>query len=120
MKAESIIKVLAAERAGPQGGGPLRATYRFRSIATPARPSWASSSAGRARRPRRSCASTSTSGQDAEYLLSLGHDPTIPLDVPLEKRTGRLVEQRTDARKRLTEANLRLVVGSPRSTSGAA
>ena len=51
-----------------------------------------------------------TSGHDAEYLLSLGYDPTIPLDVPLEKRTGRLVEQSTDARKRLTEANLRLVV----------
>ena len=30
--------------------------------------------------------------------------------MPLEKRTGRLVEQSTDARKRLTEANLRLVV----------
>ena len=51
-----------------------------------------------------------TSGHDAEYLLSLGYDPTIPIDVPLEKRTGRLVEQSTDARKRLTEANLRLVV----------
>ncbi|MGH2381575.1 MAG: sigma-70 family RNA polymerase sigma factor, partial [Candidatus Limnocylindria bacterium] len=51
-----------------------------------------------------------TSGHDAEYLLSLGYDPTIPVDVPLEKRNGRLVEQSTDARKRLTEANLRLVV----------
>ena len=30
--------------------------------------------------------------------------------MPLEKRSGRLVEQSTDARKRLTEANLRLVV----------
>ncbi|HEX6129378.1 MAG TPA: sigma-70 family RNA polymerase sigma factor, partial [Candidatus Limnocylindria bacterium] len=49
-------------------------------------------------------------GNDNEYLHSLGYDPTIPLDVPLEKRTGRLVEQSTDARKRLTEANLRLVV----------
>ena len=49
-------------------------------------------------------------GQDAAYLKDLGYDPTIPLDVPLEKRSGRLVEQSVDARKRLTEANLRLVV----------
>jgi RNA polymerase sigma factor RpoD-like protein len=49
-------------------------------------------------------------GNDAGYLLELGYDPTIPPDVPLEKRTGRLVEQSVDARKRLTEANLRLVV----------
>jgi RNA polymerase primary sigma factor len=49
-------------------------------------------------------------GQDAAYLLDLGYDPAIPPDVPLEKRTGRLVEQSVDARKRLTEANLRLVV----------
>ena len=41
---------------------------------------------------------------------SLGYDPAIPLEVPLEKRSGRLVEQSIDARKRLTEANLRLVV----------
>jgi RNA polymerase primary sigma factor len=49
-------------------------------------------------------------GNDAAYLRDLGHDPTIPVDVPLEKRSGRLVEQSVDARKRLTEANLRLVV----------
>jgi RNA polymerase primary sigma factor len=49
-------------------------------------------------------------GQDAAYLKDLGYDPAIPLDVPLEKRSGRLVEQSVDARKRLTEANLRLVV----------
>jgi RNA polymerase primary sigma factor len=49
-------------------------------------------------------------GQDAAYLKELGHDPAIPPDVPLEKRSGRLVEQSVDARKRLTEANLRLVV----------
>ena len=51
-----------------------------------------------------------TDGQDAGYLKELGHDPAIPIDVPLERRSGRLVEQSTDARKRLTEANLRLVV----------
>ncbi len=49
-------------------------------------------------------------GQDAGYLKELGHDPAIPIEVPLERRSGRLVEQSTDARKRLTEANLRLVV----------
>ena len=49
-------------------------------------------------------------GNDAAYLHELGYDPTIPLEVPLEKRSGRLVEQSVDARKRLTEANLRLVV----------
>jgi RNA polymerase primary sigma factor len=49
-------------------------------------------------------------GNDAAYLRELGYDPSIPLDVPLEKRSGRLVEQSVDARKRLTEANLRLVV----------
>jgi RNA polymerase primary sigma factor len=49
-------------------------------------------------------------GNDAAYMRDLGYDPTIPLDVPLEKRSGRLVEQSVDARKRLTEANLRLVV----------
>jgi RNA polymerase primary sigma factor len=49
-------------------------------------------------------------GNDAAYLRELGYDPTIPTDVPLEQRRGVLVEQSTDARKRLTEANLRLVV----------
>ena len=49
-------------------------------------------------------------GNDAAYLQELGYDPTIPPEVPLEKRSGRLVEQSVDARKRLTEANLRLVV----------
>ncbi len=49
-------------------------------------------------------------GNDAAYLRELGHDPAIAPDVPLEKRSGRLVEQSVDARKRLTEANLRLVV----------
>jgi RNA polymerase sigma factor RpoD, C-terminal domain/RNA polymerase sigma factor, sigma-70 family len=49
-------------------------------------------------------------GNDAAYLRELGYDPTIPAEVPLEQRRGVLVEQSTDARKRLTEANLRLVV----------
>ncbi len=49
-------------------------------------------------------------GNDAFYLKELGYDPTVPVDTPPEKRSGRLIEQGTDARKRLTEANLRLVV----------
>jgi RNA polymerase primary sigma factor len=49
-------------------------------------------------------------GNDAAYMRDMGSDPAIPLEVPLEKRSGRLVEQSVDARKRLTEANLRLVV----------
>ena len=38
-------------------------------------------------------------GNDAAYLHELGYDPTIPPEVPLEKRSGRLVEQSVDARK---------------------
>jgi RNA polymerase primary sigma factor len=49
-------------------------------------------------------------GNDAEYMKSMGYDPAIPPEVPLERRSGRLVEQSTDGRRRLTEANLRLVV----------
>jgi RNA polymerase primary sigma factor len=49
-------------------------------------------------------------GNDAAYLRELGYDPSVPPEVPLEDRSGRLVEQSVDARKRLTEANLRLVV----------
>ena len=49
-------------------------------------------------------------GNDAAYMRDMGYDPAVALEVPLEKRSGRLVEQSVDARKRLTEANLRLVV----------
>ena len=111
MEAESILKVLAED--APQGirdAVLFGATFRFRSI----------SHAGAAElmELERWARETTqdivreyiTVGNEAEYLLSLGYDPAIPPDVPLEKRTGRLVEQSTDARKRLTEANLRLVV----------
>jgi RNA polymerase primary sigma factor len=111
MEAESILKVLETD--APQGIKDailFGATYRFRSI----------SHAGAAELTELERWARETTqdivkeyieaGNDAEYLLSLGYDPTIPADVPLEKRTGRLVEQSTDARKRLTEANLRLVV----------
>jgi RNA polymerase primary sigma factor len=49
-------------------------------------------------------------GNDAEYMLSMGYDPSVPPEVPLERRSGRLIDQSTDGRRRLTEANLRLVV----------
>ena len=111
LEAESILKVLADDPAqGLKDAVLFGATYRFRSI----------SHAGAAElieleRWARETAQDIVreyieGGNDSEYLLSLGYDPTIPADVPLEKRTGRLVEQSTDARKRLTEANLRLVV----------
>ncbi len=111
MEAESILKVLAADPSqGIRDAILFGATYRFRSI----------SHAGAAELVELEQWSRETAqeivkeyieaGNDNEYLHSLGYDPTIPLDVPLEKRTGRLVEQSTDARKRLTEANLRLVV----------
>jgi RNA polymerase primary sigma factor len=111
MEGESILKVLASDP--PQG---IRdailfgATYRFRSISHAGAAElmelekWARETAQDIVREY------IDAGNEAEYLLSLGYDPAIPPDVPLEKRTGRLVEQSTDARKRLTEANLRLVV----------
>jgi RNA polymerase primary sigma factor len=111
MEAESILKVLAADPAqGIRDAILFGATYRFRSISHAGAAElvelekWARETA------QEIVKEYIEAGNDNEYLHSLGYDPTIPLDVPLEKRTGRLVEQSTDARKRLTEANLRLVV----------
>ena len=111
MEAESILKVLAADPAqGLTDAILFGSTYRFRAVSHAGSTElydlerWARETAQDIVREY------IASGNDAEYLLSLGLDPTIPADVPLEKRTGRLVEQSTDARKRLTEANLRLVV----------
>ena len=111
MEAESILKVLASDPAqGLKDAVLFGSTYRFRSLSHAGAVElielevWARETA------QLIVGEYITSGHDTEYLLSLGYDPTIPLDVPLEKRTGRLVEQSTDARKRLTEANLRLVV----------
>ena len=122
MEGESILKVFAADPAqGLKDAVLFGHTYRFRSVSHAGSAelyeleSWARETA------QAIVKEYIETGHDSEYLLSLGYDPTIPLDVPLEKRSGRLVEQSTDARKRLTEANLRLVVSaSPRSTSGAA
>jgi len=111
MEGESILKVLAADPSqGIRDAILFGATYRYRSISHPG----AAELIELERWARETAQDIVTeyieAGNDAEYLLSLGYDPTIPADVPLEKRTGRLVEQSTDARKRLTEANLRLVV----------
>jgi RNA polymerase primary sigma factor len=111
MEAESILKVLAADPTqGLKDAVLFGHTYRFRAV----------SHAGSAELYELETWARETtqaivkeyieSGHDPEYMLSLGYDPSIPLDVPLEKRSGRLVEQSTDGRKRLTEANLRLVV----------
>jgi RNA polymerase primary sigma factor len=111
MEGESILKVLADDPGqGLKDAILFGATYRFRAISHAGATElielevWARETAQNIVREY------IESGHDAEYLLSLGYDPSIPPDVPLEKRTGRLVEQSTDARKRLTEANLRLVV----------
>jgi RNA polymerase primary sigma factor len=111
MEAESILKVLASDPGqGLKDAVLFGSTYRFRAVSHAGAAelieleTWARETA------QTIVGEYITSGHDAEYLLSLGYDPTIPMDVPLEKRTGRLVEQSTDARKRLTEANLRLVV----------
>ena len=111
MEGESILKVLASDATqGMKDAILFGATYRFRSVSHAGSAelyeleTWARETA------QTIVGEYITAGHDPEYLLSLGYDPTIPAEVPLEKRTGRLVEQSTDARKRLTEANLRLVV----------
>jgi RNA polymerase primary sigma factor len=111
MEAESYLKVLAADATqGLKDAILFGSTYRFRAVSHAGATElyelerWARETAQQIVRDY------IAAGNDADYLLTLGYDPTIPADVPLEKRTGRLVEQSTDARKRLTEANLRLVV----------
>ncbi len=111
MEGESILKVLASDP--PQGVKDailFGSTYRFRSVAHAGAAElyelekWARETA------QTIVGEYIAAGHDPEYLLSLGYDPSVPAEVPLEKRSGRLVQQSTDARKRLTEANLRLVV----------
>jgi RNA polymerase primary sigma factor len=111
MEGESILKVLASDT--PQGIKDailFGATFRFRSVSHPGSVELYELEQWARETTQEIVKEYIESGHDPEYLLSLGYDPTIPLDVPLEKRSGRLVEQSTDARKRLTEANLRLVV----------
>jgi RNA polymerase primary sigma factor len=111
MEGESILKVLASDPAqGIKDAILFGATYRFRSVSHPGSVELYELEAWARETTQDIVREYIDSGHDPEYLLSLGYDPSIPLDVPLEKRSGRLVEQSTDARKRLTEANLRLVV----------
>jgi RNA polymerase primary sigma factor len=111
MEAESILKVLASDPAqGVRDAILFGATFRFRSVSHPGAAELYELEKWARETVQEIVAEYITAGHDSEYLLSLGYDPTIPVDVPLEKRSGRLVEQSTDARKRLTEANLRLVV----------
>jgi len=111
MEAESILKVLASDPArGLKDAVLFGATYGFKAIDHAGATElyelerWARETAQQIVREY------IDSGNDAGYLKELGHDPEVAPDVPLEKRSGRLVEQSVDARKRLTEANLRLVV----------
>ncbi len=119
MNAESILKLLVTEPAeGLKQAVLFGHSYRFRSV----------DHAGAAElyeleRWARETAQTIAKayiedGNDAAYMHELGYDPTIPADVPLEQRSGRLVQQSTDARKRLTEANLRLVVSIAKKYMG--
>jgi RNA polymerase primary sigma factor len=111
MEAESILKVLAADPAqGLKDAVLFGHTYRFRAVSHPGSTELYELERWARETTQAIVKEYIESGHDAEYMLSLGYDPSIPLDVPLEKRTGRLVEQSTDGRKRLTEANLRLVV----------
>ena len=112
MHAESLLKLLGDRPGrGAEARGPVRAHVSVpRRSTTPARAELVRARALGARdgagdRPR-----LHRGRQRRRVHEDLGYDPTIPPEVPLEKRTGRLVEQSADARKRLTEANLRLVV----------
>ena len=111
VQAESILKLLAEDR----GEGIKQAilfghTYRFKPIDHAGKDElyelerWARETAQQMVREY------IADGNDAMYMRELGYDPTVPIETPPEKRRGRLVWQGIDARKRLTEANLRLVV----------
>jgi RNA polymerase primary sigma factor len=111
MHAESLLKLLVTDPAeGLKQAVVFGHTYRFRAIDHAGSSElyelerWARETAEQIVR------GYVEDGNDAAYLHELGYDPSIPADVPLEQRRGILVEQSTDARKRLTEANLRLVV----------
>ena len=111
MEGESILKVLSADP--PQGIKDailFGATYRFRAVSHAGSTELYELERWARETTQDIVKEYIETGHDSDYLLSLGYNPSIPLDVPLEKRSGRLVEQSTDARKRLTEANLRLVV----------
>ncbi len=49
-------------------------------------------------------------GNDADLLLRMGYDPSVPPETKMRDRTGEVVRIGRDAREGLTSANLRLVV----------
>ena len=111
MKAESLMKSFAADPPGVLKESVLFGhTYRFKALDHAGAAELYEFEAWARETAEMIVGAYIADGQDAGYLKELGHDPAIAVDVPLERRTGRLVEQSTDARKRLTEANLRLVV----------
>ena len=111
LQAESLLKSLATDP-----GQALKDavwfghTYRFRQLEHPGRDElyalerWARETAQGIVREY------IEAGKDRAYLKELGYDPEVPPEIPLERRSGRLVDQSVDGRRRLTEANLRLVV----------
>ncbi len=111
LQAESILKSLETDPAQALKDAVLFGhSYRFRVLEHPGREElyamerWARETAQAIMR------ASIEAGRDAEYLKEMGYDPSIPAEIPLERRSGKLIEQSTDGRRRLTEANLRLVV----------
>jgi RNA polymerase primary sigma factor len=111
LEAESLLKSIDADPAQALKDAVLFGhTYRFRVLEQPGRDElyalerWARETA------QAITNSYIEAGNDADYMKSMGYDPSVPPEVPLERRSGRLIDQSTDGRRRLTEANLRLVV----------
>ena len=111
LQAESILKSIESDPAQALKDAVLFGhSYRFRVLEHPGREElyamerWARETAQAIMR------ASIEAGRDAEYLKEMGYDPSIPAEIPLERRSGKLIEQSTDGRRRLTEANLRLVV----------
>jgi RNA polymerase primary sigma factor len=111
MQAESILKLFDNDRAqGLKDAILFGHSYRFRPLSHAGSPELYELEAWARETAQMIVQAYIEDGNDAMYLRELGYDPSLPLDIPLERRTGRLIEQGVDARKRLTEANLRLVV----------